>query len=147
MKNLKLLKFLLVIVLAGFAACSDENADTEVPEITLHSPADHDHFHKGDEILFDVTLTDNIALRQLKVDIHYGGDHTHKKSRPAGELWDFDTIINLSGRSARITFPIAIPADIEEGEYHLSVYVTDESGNEAFEVVDIEIEDDDDDHD
>jgi hypothetical protein len=141
MKNLKFLKLLIVLLLAGFVACNDEGVDTESPEVTIHSPADHDEFKKGSEILFDATLTDNIALGQLKIDIHYGGGHTHKKSFPVGLPWDFDTIINLSGRNTRVTFPIFIPMNIEDGEYHLSVFVTDKSGNESFEVIDVDIDD------
>jgi hypothetical protein len=139
-KNRVIFKIMFLALLAGFVSCNDDNADTEKPVIVLHSPEEDDHFQPGEVIPFEVTLTDNVSLSQMKIEIHYGADHTHK-SFPAAATWDYDTIVNLSGRSMNISFPIRIPVQTEAAMYHFIVQVTDKAGNEDFISVDIDIED------
>lgn len=136
MKRLAFLTLLIPSII--LSACSDEKPDTQNPVITLHHPEDEQLFSMGDVIAFDATLEDNIALNQMKVDIHKAGGHDHK-SVILQPRWEWDTIIDLSGRSMRQQFDIAIPLNIEMGHYDLLVIVTDPSGNEAFEVIEIEI--------
>jgi hypothetical protein len=138
MKRITFLSLLAIAII--FSACTDEKPDTQNPVITLHHPEDDQLFSMGDIIDFDATLEDNIALNQMKVDIHKADGHDHK-SFTRQQSWEWDTIIDLRGRSVRQQFEIAIPLNIESGFYDLLVIVTDKSGNEAFEVIEIEIED------
>jgi hypothetical protein len=140
MKNFRIYYLAFLSLTVAFVACSDDGTDTEKPVITLNEPEDHEHFHPGDEIHFDADFSDNVALKQMKIDIHSAEGHDHKSSS-VGTEWHWDTIINLSGRNMHKHFHIDIPADAEHGEYHFIVYATDAAGNESFVAIEIEIDD------
>lgn len=123
-----------------FSACSKEEVDNQKPVIEIEEPLDHAHFHPGDIIHFDAEFSDNVALSQFKIDIHYGGDHGHKNSATTLK-WSYEYIGELSGRNKHIHMDIPVPAHAQAGEYHFLVYCTDKAGNEAFVALEIEIED------
>ena len=148
MKKKNLLTYSIVLAFAIFTACSSDEIDTEAPRIVVNAPEDHAHFHPGDVILFNADFSDNVALKQFKIDIHYGGDHGHKSvsDDDHGHKWSYEHIGDLSGREQNVQMNITIPEDTHEGEYHFLVFATDEAGNEAQVVLEIEIEDDHHDH-
>ena len=131
-----------------FWSCSSDETDTEKPVIEISSPADHAHFHPGDIIHFDAEFSDNVGLKQFKIDIHWGEGHDHKSGQhdDHGHAWSYEYIGELYGRNKHIHMDITIPEDAKHGEYHFLVFVTDKAGNEAFVALEIEIEDDHDDH-
>ena len=149
MKNFKIIFLFMALAAFGFAACSDDETDTEKPVIQLNEPADHAHFHPGDEIHFDAEFSDNVALKQFKIDIHWGEGHDHKSGQhdDHGHEWSYEYIAELQGRNQHVHMHIDIPEDAKHGEYHFLVYCTDEAGNESFVAIEIEIEDDDHHHD
>jgi hypothetical protein len=143
MKNFKIIFLLLGVAAVGFVACSDEETDTEKPVIQLNEPADHADFHPGDEIHFDAEFSDNVALKQFKIDIHWAEGHDHKSGQDDDHEWSYEYIGDLDGRNQQVQMHILIPEDAKHGEYHFIVYCTDEAGNESFVAIEIEIEDDD----
>lgn len=149
MKNYRIIFLFLTIAIFGFVACSDEEIDTEKPVIQLNEPITHANFHPGDEIHFDAEFSDNVALKQFKIDIHSGEGHDHKSGQDDdhGLDWSYEYIGELQGHNQQLQMHIDIPEDAKHGEYHFLVYCTDEAGNESFVAIEIEIEDDDHHHD
>jgi hypothetical protein len=144
MRKHRIIVLLGLLIFMGLASCSTDEVDTERPVIQLNEPADHAHFHPGDEIHFDAEFSDNVALKQFKIDIHWGAGHDHKSGQDDdhGHEWSFEHIGELQGRNQHIHMHIDIPEDAKPGEYHFLVYCTDEAGNESFVAIEIEIEDD-----
>jgi hypothetical protein len=148
MKKIKFIAVILAALAFTFQACTTEDPDTEPPVIEVQSPADHEHFHAGDVITFEATFTDNIALSQFKIDIHFGEGHDHKSANHDDDEieWHFEYIGDLSGTSQQVSMDIPIPHNAKHGEYHFMVFCTDEAGNESLVNLEIEVEDDDHDH-
>lgn len=139
----KIIMFLITasIAIAG-ASCSKDEADKIKPVINLISPADHEEFRPGETIKFEAEFTDNVELKQYKIDIHFDDGHDHKSVQNGGMEWEFEHVASLSGTSQRILLEILIPETAKHGEYHFMVFCTDAAGNESFVTIDIEIEDD-----
>lgn len=146
MRKVNLFILLIVGLFIVFNGCSADEIDTESPEISIISPEDDQHFHPGDKIHFEATFSDDVELSQFKIDIHYGGDHTHKSTFSDEAEWSYDLITDLSGKEQHVKLDIEIPENAKHGEYHFMVFCTDMAGNESWVSLDIFIEDDDDDH-
>lgn len=148
MRNKNPFILLIVGLLFVFNGCSADEIDTESPEISILSPDNEQHFHPGEIIRFEAIFSDDMELSQFKIDIHYGGDHTHKSTLSDEAEWSYDHIGDLSGREQHLKLDIDIPGHAKHGEYHFIVFCTDMAGNQSWTGVDIFIEDDDgDDHD
>ncbi len=145
MKKIRLILFVTMVAAFAFIACSNDDADTENPQIVVNSPSDHAPYHMGDEIHFDAEFSDNVALKQIKIDIHFGEGHDHKSAFEGNE-WHWDTIADLSDRHQHVQFQIGIPQNTAPGEYHFIVFCTDEAGNESYVPMMIDIEDEDYEH-
>lgn len=145
---MKKISLILISGLLVFSACKKDKKeetdvkDTQKPVITLEKPKDKDHFHPGDKIHADGTITDNVNLSEFKIDIHYAGDgHGHGKRGEEVE-WEYVKVFPISGKSHKFHEHITIPENAKHGEYHFIVYALDAAGNAAdFVEVEIEIED------
>jgi hypothetical protein len=141
MKKLNFLTILFTALVLVFNACNkDTEIDTQAPEIAMVSPDDEQYFHPGDTIHFEAGFSDDVALSQFKIEIHYGSDHTHKSDSSQEVEWSFEHIGDLSGREQLVTMDIEIPENAEHGEYHFLVYCTDLAGNESWIGLDIFID-------
>lgn len=134
MKKISLALAALLII--GISSCKkdDDNnstpTDTTKPTAQLASPADDDEFISGNEITVNATITDDLELSQAKIEIHENFDgHSHMKNGSPEFQWD--SIIDLSGKSATLNFKVALPVDIAAGNYHFTMKVLDKQGNEA----------------
>lgn len=137
----KLLLMIAIIPLIGLIGCSEDDVDTEKPVIEIIEPHDHEEFHPGDEIHVEIVFSDNVGLKEFKIDIHYGGDHSHKSLKHGEVEWSYIHIEAIEGRNKHVHMHIEIPDNAKHGEYHFLVYCTDQAGNEAMVVLEIEIED------
>jgi hypothetical protein len=148
MKQINNLLYITILAVLSFTACNTEEVDTEKPVITINEPHDHDHFKPGGNIHFDAEFSDNVGLKQFKIDIHYGGDHTHKSTgiKLQDNEWSYIYTGDLEGRNKHFQMDISIPEDVKYGDYDFIVYCSDQAGNESFVALEIEIEDDDLDH-
>lgn len=82
-----------------------------------------------DTIVWDVSMTDNEALSQYKIDIHENFDcHGHRSPLNA---WSLQKIVNLEGASVQEAINIVVPEDARAGTYHLQIRLLDDSGNEG----------------
>ncbi len=144
MKKSKKPIFILSILGLLITACNDDNdIDTNPPQIEVESPHDGQHVHPGEIIHFDAEFSDNVGLGQFKIDIHYGGDHSHKGAFADEPKWSWEHIGDLSGRNRHVHLDIEVPDSIHDGKYHMLVYCTDQAGNESWTALTIYIEDDD----
>lgn len=154
MKSKNLLKTLLLCALCACGSTSKEQ-DKVPPEILPHgdyaSPLNCQQFQRGGVLPFAYAFGDNVELGSFNLEIHNNFDH-HTHSTEAGECkpdpvknpvnpWiynqDFPIPDNLDYYEAEIDIPI--PADIDPGEYHFMIRVTDASGWQELRSVSIRI--------
>lgn len=133
MKKVFLITTALFVAL-GISSCKkDENStpkDTTKPSVSLTSPNDKDEFISGNEISISATITDDTELSQAKIEIHEAFDgHTHLKTGATAFEWD--SIIDLTGKQTTLNIKVAIPIDVAAGTYHFTIKVLDKAGNEA----------------
>lgn len=127
---------LAALLLIGVSSCKkdDDNnttpTDATKPTAQLASPSDDDEFVSGNEITVNATINDDTELSQAKIAIHSNFDgHSHMKN--GSPEFDWDSIVNLSGKTATLNFKIKLPLDIAAGNYHFTMRVLDKQGNEA----------------
>lgn len=145
---MKKIAILVVMIAIGFTSCSksDDQPDTEKPQIDLHAPTDGAKIEAGDShgIHFDMEVSDNVGLQSYKVDIHSAKGHTHSmglRTLDQHADWAFEKTWDLGGqRNAMIHHhEIVVPEDAEPGEYHFVVYVLDVSGNQSMAFSTVEV--------
>jgi hypothetical protein len=122
------------LLLVGISSCTkneDNNPkDTTKPSVQLNNPSDADEFTSGNEITVNATIGDDTELSQAKIEIHENFDgHSHLKN--GSPEFEWDSIINLSGKTANLNFKITLPLDIAAGNYDFTMRVIDKAGNEA----------------
>ncbi|MDR0582161.1 MAG: DUF4625 domain-containing protein [Prevotellaceae bacterium] len=159
---MKKIFLLAIILLMGLAFSNCKHDETDGPVITLEEPEEGQPFTAGSKhgVHMEFDLEDESGLNQYKIDIHYGGDHTHSLSlqaQPLSELsraqWSYqktyDDAKGLKNHHVHVHSD-SIPENATLGEYHLGIAATDVHGNETtvyqkFEIVDYEVEDEDED--
>jgi hypothetical protein len=120
----------------SFLVVSCEESDTTKPVINLIEPEDGDSLQIGDDIHFEMELSDNEELKSYKVEIHNNFDnHGHTRAGNSEETvaFTFEKTWNVSGKNTHVHHhEIFIPENATEGNYHLMVYCTDAAGNESY---------------
>jgi hypothetical protein len=118
----------------GFTACEKES-DTVKPVIQLIDPSEGEILQIGSDVHFEMELSDNEMLGSYKVEIHANFDgHEHgTKSEVEPSPFFFERSWDVSGQKNTSVHhhEIVIPETATPGNYHLMVYCTDASGNEA----------------
>ena len=148
---------LTISLLCALCACSssDDTKDTQQPVITEQGvtadPIDCQVYQRGQVIPFNYVFTDDTELGAYNIEIHNNFDH-HTHSTSATECtieaqkqpvkpWvynqDFAIPAGQKQYTARIDIPI--PADIDPGDYHFMVRLTDRAGWQQLKAVAIKI--------
>lgn len=137
------------MALALLASCEKNDADTQKPQIEVISPAEEQQIRLGDAIVFNVKFSDNEELKSYKVDIHSNFDaHTHKLGAVNDSVaWTFQKSWDFPAGMSQMQIQhqeIVVPAVISEhpvsrGEYHITIYCTDASGNEHWMALPIDV--------
>lgn len=150
---------ILAIIFASFlCACDstdDNGKDMTAPSITDNGidacPYDCQTFRRGDEIAVCFALIDNEELGSYNIEIHHNFDHhTHSTSAVECELEDDKTAVNGWIFNDDYAIPaglkyhvaqqfIQIPDDIDTGDYHFMIRVTDVAGWQQLRAVAIRI--------
>lgn len=140
---------------AIFASCSSgADPDTERPVIVSSadaSPQGCQSFVCGASIPFRYTFSDNEELGAFNIEIHNNFDHHSHSTEAAGddECPDGDEshepqepvnpwVFNMSrdipaGQTSYVAeVDIPIPEDVDTGDYHFSVRLTDKAGWQQF---------------
>ena len=146
-----------LMLLCALCACgsNSKEQDKVPPEIIPSgddaSPRNCQVFERGGTLPFAYAFGDNVELGSFNLEIHNNFDH-HTHSTEAGECrqdpvkepvhpWifnqDYPIPANLDYYESEIDIPI--PSDIDPGEYHFMIRVTDASGWQQLRSVSIRI--------
>lgn len=155
---MKKIKFLLgVFALAIISSCSSDNAeiDTEYPVIDITGtnafPIQCSTIERGQTINFKATFNDNIALGSYSLDIHHNFDHhTHSTEvtscemeavkKPGKPMLFINNYTIPNGvKNYEATAQITIPADVDPGDYHFMIRLTDKEGWQTLKGLSIKI--------
>ena len=126
----------------------------EKPEIadgSRPSPVDCQAYSKGESIQFSYLFIDNVELGNFNIEIHHNFDH-HSHSTSAGDchlepkkqpvnpwVYNQDYTIPAGKKTYAAEVDIPIPENIDAGDYHLMIRVTDKSGWQQLKTVSIKI--------
>ena len=148
-----------ILLLCALSACSgsddDVQKDMQQPVISdqgiTANPIDCQQYRRGDVIPFHYVMTDNQELGAYNIEIHNNFDH-HTHSTTAVECpmdeqkeprnpWVFNRDYNIPAgqRTYVARHDIPIPADIDPGDYHFMVRLTDRVGWQQLHAVAIKI--------
>ena len=167
MKNLKYMSLIVALVSAitlGITACGDDDDDTKdmtYPVISAEgitaNPVDCQVYQRGSVIPFHYVFTDDTELGAYNIEIHTNADHhTHSTSSVECEeeehehehhqtvkpwVYNQDFQIPAGQRTFEARHDIVIPADIDEGDYHFMLRLTDRAGWQQLRAVAIKITD------
>ncbi len=153
-------KYILpLLMLCALCACSssdDEDAkDMTAPVISdqgiTANPTDCQVYQRGGVIPFNYVFTDDTELGSYNIEIHNNFDHhTHSTSSVECEMdakkevnnpWvfnqDYTIPTGLKNFTSRIDIPI--PSDIDPGDYHFMVRLTDRAGWQQLRAMAIKI--------
>lgn len=156
MKKPKILVAVLISMLA-LASCSSDNneIDTEYPVIDITAsnafPIQCSEITRGQKITFRAKFTDNAALGSYSLDIHHNFDHhTHSTEvsnctadpikKPVNPLLYINSVTIPDGqKSYEAVQEITIPTDIDPGDYHFMIRLTDKEGWQTIKGLSIKI--------
>lgn len=155
----KITKIIASVLLVGTMAACSKDADTvdmEAPEIDLkytHTfPVQCGVVSRGEVFVFKARFTDNVALGSFGVDIHNNfNQHSHSTEVQACEMEDekeavnpfsyirsFDIAENPIHYEAEVE--IHVPSDVDPGDYHLMIRVTDREGWQTMRGLSIKVQ-------
>lgn len=152
-KYICFLSFLIAI-----AACSSNDSiekDLEKPTISINYtngfPQACEQLERGKTYNFRAQVTDNLELASYSIDLHHNFDHhTHDDQLGDCDLEEKKDAINPlifienysianGGTAYEINTSITIPEDVDTGDYHCSLSVTDATGWQSRTSIDIKI--------
>ena len=150
---------MFLTLLCALCACSssddEETKDMTYPVINTTDivavPTDCQVFKRGDVIPFNFLFTDNMELGAYNIEIHNNFDH-HTHSTTAAEcsidaqkqpqnpwVYNRDFTIPAGQRQYDARVDIQIPADIDPGDYHFMIRLTDRAGWQQLHAVAVKI--------
>ena len=146
---------LILLLCALMGACSSPSKDITPPEILpqgdFASPVNCQVFTRGALLPFAYAFSDDVELGSYNLEIHNNFDH-HTHSTEAGECqqepvkkpehpWIYNQSFEIPAGSTvfEASHSISIPSDIDPGEYHFMIRVTDASGWQEIKSVAIRI--------
>jgi hypothetical protein len=143
--------FIISILAFTLSACDEEDKDMQKPEISISFPQNCQTLQRGESFTFIAQFSDNAELGSYNIEIHNNFDHhSHSTDNVECELnakkapvnaWVFNP--NYAIPAGRKTFEanneIIVPADIDAGDYHFMVRLTDKSGWQQLAAVSVKI--------
>lgn len=160
MNYVKKLKYHFIIaaaltLLGGCSKDKDDAIDTEYPTIdvagTTAFPKQCSELLRGEKYKVNVLVADNMALGSVSVDVHHNFDHhSHSTEVSTCDMEAIKTPINPFLLVKSITIPadnksytastdIEIPTDVDTGDYHFLIRVTDKEGWQTIKGLSIKI--------
>lgn len=158
MKKLSLtsLCLVLMLVLSNCSKDTTEPIDTIYPEINTSLndafPKQCSVIKRGEKFVFRALLSDNAQLGSLNLDIHHNFDHhTHSTEleecdlspvkQPVKPFLLIQNIAIPAGQKSYLaSAEIQVPADIDPGDYHFMIRLTDKEGWQTIKGLSIKIE-------
>ena len=139
-----------------FCSCEEEvEIDTEYPEIDIAFdeafPKQCSSINRGEAFIFKARFTDNIQLGGFSVDIHHNFDH-HTHSTEVNDC-DMESVKEPDnpflfiqnhpipeGQNEYIAeMQIEVPENVDSGDYHFMILLTDEEGWQTIKGLSIKI--------
>jgi hypothetical protein len=155
---MKKLIIISLLIIASFSACKKDNQetiDTEYPVIdvtaTTAFPKQCSTVKRGEKFTFRAQLSDNLQLGSVSLDIHHNFDHhTHstevescnmdpKKTPVKPFLMIQSYSIPTGSKSYEVQQEITVPSDIDPGDYHFMIRLTDREGWQTIKGLSIKI--------
>lgn len=158
MNKLKLSGLAVLVLLTVISGCKKdkEELDTIYPTISIDAanafPKQCSVIKRGEKFTFRADLSDNLALGSVSVDIHHNFDHhSHstevlacnmdaKKTPVNPLLYIKDFPIPSGQKTYQIVQEIDVPANIDPGDYHFLIRLTDQSGWQTIKGLSIKIQ-------
>lgn len=145
------------ILLLLLSCGQDNDHDIEKPVIDMSDPSAFpltcDMVYRGESFTFKALFTDNRELGNYNIEIHNNFDgHSHstddvdcepdEKKKPVKPfVYNKDFSIPDGQISYRAEATIDVPADIDTGDYHFMIRVTDKTGWQQLKAVGIKVRD------
>lgn len=150
--------FLYLSVLLLLVSCSqEEDHDMEKPEINMSGasafPLTCEVVYRGESFTFKALFTDNEELGNYNIEIHNNFDHhSHstddvdcepdEEKKPVKPfIYSKDFSIPSGSTSYEAQNSILVPEDVDTGDYHFMIRLTDKSGWQQLKAVGIKIKD------
>lgn len=149
--------FLIVLVGLLIAGCGkkDNKVDETPPVIDLSIagafPVQCSEITRGTTFEFKARFTDNVELGSYGLDIHHNFDqHSHstetetcEEDAPKTAVSPFLLVKNFTipagNTSYDATTSVEVPADVDPGDYHFMIKVTDKQGWQTLRGISIKI--------
>jgi len=154
---MKKLYIIILLAIPIFFACDDTVKDEELPKIDMTGssafPQNCTTVYRGESFTFLAVFTDNVELGSYSIEMHNNFDHhTHSTSTEECEMGAVKTPIKpllfineyeipAGKMSYSSTIQINIPSDVDTGDYHFMVRLTDKSGWQTFEGISVKVAD------
>jgi len=150
----KIMAFVLICTLATGCKKDDNAVDTEYPTINSSAatfPIQCSTVNRGEKFTFRAKFNDNVALGSYSLDIHHNFDHhshstevsncsTDAIKTPVKPFLLIKTFPIPDGQTAyEASTEILVPADIDPGDYHFLIKVTDKEGWQTLKGISIKI--------
>lgn len=147
---------LLTIALSNCSKDKTEPIDTTYPEIDITAqdafPKQCSVIKSGDKFTFRALFSDNAQLGSVSIDIHHNFDHhTHSTEisecsidplktpvKPFLLIRDFP--IPTGQKTYKVNEEITVPADVDPGDYHFMIRLTDKEGWQTIKGLSIKIQ-------
>ncbi len=148
-------------LLLCFASCSssDDNEEKDMEKPVIEESQDPNKanpipcqiYNRGDVIPFRYVFTDNDELGNFNIEIHNNFDHhTHgtasvdcpldEKKKPVNPwVYNQDYPIPSGLKTYEAKTEIQIPKDIDPGDYHFMIRVTDKAGWQQIAAISIKV--------
>lgn len=157
--NKKIILYSLISLL--LMACSDDNEDgkkdMEKPSIDMSFnnayPKNCIVLYRGESFPFKAIFTDNQELGNYNIEIHNNFDHhSHSTDDVECDLEPKKTPVKAFVYNQDFTIPsgikvfdanneISIPSDVDTGDYHFMVRLTDKAGWQQLKAISLKIKD------
>ncbi len=150
------LSLLFLTLLLALSACKKdkEEIDTEYPTIDVTGTAFPQQcavIKRGEKFVFKAKLNDNVELGSVSIDVHHNFDH-HSHSTEVNDcglaavkqpVKPFLVIKDFPLPAGQKTYEVAqevtVPADIDAGDYHFLIRLTDKTGWQTLKGLSIKI--------
>lgn len=154
-KYMLVFSFTALALISGCSKDAETQIDTLYPAIDITSgssfPKQCSIVKRGEKFMFRADLSDNVALGSISVDIHHNFDHhTHSTEVASCEMDPRKTptkpflliqsyAIPPDSKTYLVEQQISVPADIDPGDYHFMIRVTDREGWQTIKGLSIKI--------
>lgn len=147
--------FLLIIAVAIVSCSKDDENDTIKPEIDMQFagafPLPCDTIYAGETFTFKAIFSDNQELKAFNLELHHNFDqHTHGSHNETCAMDPVKEPVNPFYLNQNFTIPagstiyeaivaVEIPYDVDTGDYHFMVKVTDTEGWQSWQSVSVKV--------